>query len=365
MPFHTKVCSHREQLFGEISRTQYDYRAKGQNQSLASQENLNVSELNVPINTPRSSASPICSMNNGRETTIGVSTKSVAVPYEGARFISDRQVVSAPNIEETRSLSRRRFVKSVKRRWRDRQIGSAARSSQRFEYRLAMGTRIGRRRKRTAVALGVSALGLSGASQLALSAYPIAAASFMDNFSKANGAELTDLNKRVNAANLNVSEHMLEAMVEEEGVRYDVYRDVAGYPTVGVGHRVLPEDNLRVGDMISHRDAMSFLEQDISKAEEAVRNLVGDLAVSQNEFDALVDLVFNVGEGTVSERESPRLNEAIEAGDHEAIAQELEYTSAKNKVATGLVHRSERRTQIFMNADYSDPREETSPIRQS
>lgn len=307
----------------------------------------------------------IGSMNSSGQTTIGASTKTAAGTSTAARIISDELVAVAPSIEETRRLSRRRFVKSVKRRWRDRRIGSAARRSQRFEHRLAMGTRIGRRRKRTAFALGVSALGLSGASQLALSADPIAAASFMDNFNKTNGTELADPSERVNAANLNASEHMVEAMIEEEGVRYDVYRDVAGYPTVGVGHLVLPEDNLRVGDMISHRDAMSFLEQDISKAEEAVRNLVGDLAVNQNEFDALVDLVFNVGEGTVSERESPRLNEAIEAGDHDAIAQELEYTSAKNKVAKGLVHRSERRTQIFMNADYSDPREETSSIRQS
>jgi len=156
---------------------------------------------------------------------------------------------------------------------------------------------------------------------------------------------------------ISVSDELLEAMVEEEGVRYDVYRDVAGYPTVGVGHLVLPEDNLRLGNTISHERAMQLLEQDLKKAEKGVRKLVGDLPVNQNEFDALVDLVFNVGEGTVSERKSPNLNKAIEAGDYDGIAEELEYTTAKNRVAKGLIYRSERRTKIFMSADYSDPRE--------
>ncbi|MGB7369660.1 lysozyme, partial [Erythrobacter sp.] len=113
------------------------------------------------------------------------------------------------------------------------------------------------------------------------------------------------------------------------------------------------------GDTISHERAMDLLEQDLKKAERGVQKLVGELPINQNEFDALVDLVFNVGEGTVSERKSPRLNEAIQNGDYQGIADELDYTTAKNRVAKGLIHRSERRTQIFMNADYSDPREAT------
>ncbi len=212
----------------------------------------------------------------------------------------------------------------------------------------------GRRRKRTAFALGVSALGLSGASQGALSADSTAAQGIADDDAKIG---FIDPFERVHVNELSVSNDLLAAMVEEEGVRYDVYRDVAGYPTVGVGHFVLPEDNLSLGDTISHERAMELLEQDLRKAEKGVQKLVGDLPINQHEFDALVDLVFNVGEGTVSDRKSPKLNAAIESGDYDGIAEELEYTTAKNRIARGLVYRSERRSQIFMNADYSDPRE--------
>ena len=155
---------------------------------------------------------------------------------------------------------------------------------------------------------------------------------------------------------LKASEEFKQALIEEEGVRYTVYRDVAGYPTVGVGHLIRPADDLRVGDRISDERVLDFLEQDLAIAERGVRILVGDLPLHQHEFDALLDLVYNVGLGNVSESESPRLNAAISAKDYDAIAAELDYTHAAGKVARGLEFRSERRAKIFMDASYEDPR---------
>jgi GH24 family phage-related lysozyme (muramidase) len=163
--------------------------------------------------------------------------------------------------------------------------------------------------------------------------------------------------KRKRAPFLKASPELLEAMIEEEGARQTVYRDVAGYPTVGVGHLVTPEDGLRVGDRISKDKVLDFLERDIAIAERAVARLVSDLPLLQNEFDALVDLVFNVGEGNVSAERSPRLNMAIAAADYDAIAEELGYHHARGRIANGLIHRSERRANIFMDASYEDPRE--------
>ncbi|NNC52567.1 MAG: lysozyme, partial [Erythrobacter sp.] len=164
-------------------------------------------------------------------------------------------------------------------------------------------------------------------------------------------------NVRKPAVILKASDEFKQALIEEEGVRYTVYRDVAGYPTVGVGHLVRPADNLRVGDRVSEQRVLDLLEEDLKIAERGVRVLVGDLPLYQHEFDALLDLVYNVGLGNVSERESPRLNAAIAAHDYEAIAAELDYTHAAGKVARGLEYRSERRAQIFMDASYDDPRE--------
>ncbi len=162
---------------------------------------------------------------------------------------------------------------------------------------------------------------------------------------------------RVHAAKIGASDVFKQALIEEEGVRQTVYRDVAGYATVGVGHLVRSQDNLSVGDRVSYDQVLDFLEDDLAIAEEGVRRLVGDLPIYQHEFDALLDLVYNVGEGNVSERKSPRLNAAIAAGDYETIADELNYTTAAGKVARGLEFRSERRAAIFEQASYEDPRE--------
>jgi len=163
------------------------------------------------------------------------------------------------------------------------------------------------------------------------------------------------------AALMKASGTFKQALIEEEGVRYTVYRDVAGYPTVGVGHLILPEDDLQVGDRVDEAQVLRFLEHDLAKAEQGVRLLVGDLPLHQHEFDALLDLVYNVGFGNVSESESPRLNTAIESRDYEAIAAELDYTHAGGKFARGLQFRSERRAKIFMKGRYGDPRQNDDP----
>lgn len=163
--------------------------------------------------------------------------------------------------------------------------------------------------------------------------------------------------KRLSPALLRASGLLKQALIEEEGVRHTVYRDVAGYPTVGVGHLVQPRDGLAVGDRISETQARAFLDADLRGAEAAARALLGELPVHQHEFDALVDLIYNVGPGNVSADKSPRLNRAIAAGDYQAIAAELEYTYAGGAYARGLGHRSERRAQMFRAASYEDPRQ--------
>ena len=196
-------------------------------------------------------------------------------------------------------------------------------------------------RRKAALALSVGVMGLSTAGMTAPAA-PTPVTSKFD--------------KRQPAALLSVSDELLEAMIQEEGARRTVYRDVAGYPTVGVGHLVTPADHLEVGDRVSGDQVLDFLERDIAAAQDSARRLAGDLPLTQNEFDALVDLAFNVGEGNLSAERSPGLNAAIAARDYDAIAAELDYHHAAGHLARGLVYRSERRANIFLQASYGDPR---------
>ena len=223
------------------------------------------------------------------------------------------------------------------------------RRDHRLAYRSAFanGLRARRRKRKAALALSAGVMGFSTA------ATNVA----FDNDSSQVHNLVPGIDHRTNAANLRVSEEMKEALAEEEGVRLRVYRDVAGYPTVGVGHLVRPEDGLRIGDRISYDRAIDFLERDLRIAERAVVRLARYLPLFQHEFDALVDLVYNVGEGNVSPETSPRLNHAIDMGDYNRIAEEMAYHYAGGAKAKGLIYRSERRAKIFLEASYENPRE--------
>lgn len=136
-----------------------------------------------------------------------------------------------------------------------------------------------------------------------------------------------------------------------------MYKDTAGLDTVGVGHLVTPADNLTTGQTITQTQSDQLFDQDLQIAESGVEHLLNGLEVSQEEFDALADLVFNVGIGNLSATNSPGLNAAIAAGDYGRIGNELVYSrDANGNRQPGLVYRSQRRQNIFRNGDYRDPR---------
>jgi lysozyme len=77
-----------------------------------------------------------------------------------------------------------------------------------------------------------------------------------------------------------------------EGFRGRVYLDTGGVPTIGWGHRLLHPNSFTDG--ITPAMAETVLSCDVDDAEEAVEHLV-KVPLTQGQFDALVDFVFNLG----------------------------------------------------------------------
>lgn len=83
-----------------------------------------------------------------------------------------------------------------------------------------------------------------------------------------------------------------------EGYRTTVYRDSLGKPTVGVGHLVLPEDNLKVGDTISKERVMAFLDKDAMNAWNAAQKQAAEAGISSQCFVvALGSVNYQLGTG--------------------------------------------------------------------
>ena len=89
----------------------------------------------------------------------------------------------------------------------------------------------------------------------------------------------------------------LELLKKFEGFRDRVYMDVAGLRTIGYGHRLGLGECYPKGITPTQGDA--FLASDVAIAEAAVSRLV-QVALTQGQFDALVDFVFNLGAGRLA-----------------------------------------------------------------
>ena len=134
-----------------------------------------------------------------------------------------------------------------------------------------------------------------------------------------------------------------------EGRRLVSYRDCVGVWTIGYGHtsragapRVSP------GMKIAEADADEILSRDLRMFERGVAAALAKAKgeVAQREFDALVDLAFNIGLGAFR---SSSLLRAYLAGDKAKAAEKfLDWTKAGGRVVPGLVARRKRDRAWFL-----------------
>jgi lysozyme len=141
---------------------------------------------------------------------------------------------------------------------------------------------------------------------------------------------------------MELSAEGLELIKRSEGFRSQVYRDVAGIPTIGYGHRVKPGESFPGG--VEEAQATAILSSDVGEAEQAVTRLV-KVALTQGQFDALVDFCFNLGAGRLA---GSTLLRELNAGCYAAAAQQLlAWDHAAGEVNVGLKARREAELQLW------------------
>jgi lysozyme len=114
---------------------------------------------------------------------------------------------------------------------------------------------------------------------------------------------------------MKVSETGIDLIKRFEGLELESYQDIAGVWTIGYGHTETAGPNQK----ISEREAEALLRRDLEPRERAVSQLVG-VSLNQNEFDALVSLVYNIGvNGFKNSTARRRLNRNDRMGAAEAI----------------------------------------------
>ena len=132
-----------------------------------------------------------------------------------------------------------------------------------------------------------------------------------------------------------------------EGTSPVVYRCPAGHQSIGYGHQVLLGE--RFAEPLSDAEMEALLIADCRHAESALSlGILASISLQQNEVDALVCLIFNIGVGSFSRS---TLRQRINTGDRAGAANEfLRWALVNGIVSPGLLRRRHAEQALFLGA---------------
>jgi lysozyme len=132
----------------------------------------------------------------------------------------------------------------------------------------------------------------------------------------------------------------------KEGVRLKAYKDVVGVSTIGCGMTYYPGGKkVQMGDVISLTQCDSMFTVIVADFEKAVSNAI-KVPLTQNQFNALVSLAYNIGAAGFSKS---TLVKRINAGESpELITAAFNmWNKAGGKVNNTLTNRREDEAKLY------------------
>jgi lysozyme len=135
-----------------------------------------------------------------------------------------------------------------------------------------------------------------------------------------------------------------QKIAEYEGFRDKAYKDSAGIWTIGFGSINVDGIPVAQGQTITREKAILQMQADLAWAQTAVNKLVR-IGLAQHQFDALVSLVYNIGETAFSKS---TLLKHINQQNFILAAQEFpKWNKAGGKVVQGLTNRRLSEKDMF------------------
>ena len=117
-----------------------------------------------------------------------------------------------------------------------------------------------------------------------------------------------------------------ESIINDEGVKNEVYTCTENYKTVGIGHKCLkgePEYNLKVGSKISHVRVQELFNEDFDRTVEDCIDLFGDnwADYAPDIQIVLTNMCFQLGKKGLSKFKKMRA--ALEAKNYKEMAAQM------------------------------------------
>ena len=135
------------------------------------------------------------------------------------------------------------------------------------------------------------------------------------------------------------------ALIKEfEGLRLKAYKCPGGVWTIGYGHTA----GVKPGMVITEAQAEEYLKANLIAFERYLNGL--GLALNQNQFDALISFIYNVGTGNFS---NSTLLRKVRANpqDNSIMDEFLRWVYSKGRVLPGLQRRRLAEMKLYFSND--------------
>ena len=130
-----------------------------------------------------------------------------------------------------------------------------------------------------------------------------------------------------------------------EGCELEAYQCSANVWTIGYGHT----KGVEKGDTISKEEAEEMLVEELHEYENYVNEYV-NVALSQNQFDALVSWVYNLGPANLK---ASTMLKVLNDGKYEDVPYQMKrWNKAGGKVLDGLVRRREAEALLYQGREW-------------
>lgn len=157
---------------------------------------------------------------------------------------------------------------------------------------------------------------------------------------------------------MNTSKKGKALIKKYEGCRLKAYKCPAGVLTIGYGHT----NNVRLDDVLTQDEAEKLLDIDIRIKENELNKLI-KVPVTQNQYDALISLLFNIGVGNfrtstllrlLNQKNYKGAGERFLLVNNSAKTKEDKYRGSfvfdnRKKVLDGLVKRRAEEKELFLS----------------
>ena len=139
---------------------------------------------------------------------------------------------------------------------------------------------------------------------------------------------------------LNTSMEGVSLIKKFEGCELEAYQCSANVWTIGYGHT----KDVEKGDTITKEEAEQMLVDELHEYENYINKYV-NVALSQNQFDALVSWVYNLGPANLK---ASTMLKVLNSGEYEDVpAQMKRWNKAGGKVLEGLIRRREAEACLY------------------